>query len=162
MSALAAVAAALLVAAPSVSTRAADDAEAEAETREVIDLELKIASQGRAVGSIARLVELDTATSLALQADGHEHAVDIEVRKADDEGKTLAVTLGYQVDGDAVMESMTVEAAAKKPKVVRSDGGQVALSLKLAPKTVSVDELPPPPRPRVEVVEDTNDPLAGL
>lgn len=162
MSAIAAVAAALLVATPSAPTLAADDAEAEVETREVVDLELKIAAEGRAVGSIAQLVELDTETSLALQADGHEHAVDIKVRKADDKGKKLAVTLGYQVDGQAVMKSLTIEAAAKKAKVVRSDGGQVALSLKLAPKVVAVDELPPPPRPRVDIVEDTDDPLAGL
>ena len=97
-----------------------------------------------------------------VEADGHEHAVDIKVRKADDKGKKLAVTLGYQVDGEAVMTSVTIEARAKKAKVVRSDAGDVALSLKMAPKTVSVDQLPPPPRPRVELVEDMNDPLAGL
>lgn len=162
MGALAAIAAALTVTVPAAPTLAADDAEAEVETREVIDLELKIATDGRAVGSIAQLVLLDTETSLALEADGHEHAVDIKVRKADDKGKKLAVTLGYQVDGDAVLASMTIEASAKKAKIVRSDGGDVALSLKLAPKTVSVDELPPPPRPRVELVDDMNDPLAGI
>ena len=161
MSAIAAVATALLVAAPAAPTFAADDAQAEVETREVVDLELKIATEGRAVGSLTRLVELDKDTSLALQADGHEHAVDINVRKVDDKGKKLSVTLGYQVDGEAVMESVTLEAAAKKAKVVRSDSGQVALSLKLAPKVVSVDELPPPRR-HVDIVEGTDDPLAGL
>lgn len=161
MSAIAAVAAALLVAIPAAPTLAADDPEVEVETHEVVDLTLKIASEGRAVGSIAQLVELDTDTALALQADGHEHSVAIKVRKANDEGSRLAVTLGYQLDGVAVLESMTIEASAQKAKIVRSDGGEVALSLELAPKTVAVDQLPPP-RPRVDFVEDTNDPLAGL
>ncbi len=138
------------------------DEEEQAETREVVDLELKIAAEGRAIGQIVRLVELDTSTSLALTADGHEHAVELRVAKADEQGKTLAVTLGYQVDGEAVMQSMTIEAAAKKAKIVRSEEGKVALSLKMAPKVVSVEELPPPSRKRIEFDEDTDDPLAGL
>jgi len=155
-----AIAAALLTAAPAATSFAADDPEAEVQTREVVQLELKIASGGRAVGMLAQLVELDTETSLALSSDGHEHAVDIEVHKADEDGKRLSVTLGYQLDGEAVMQSMTIEAAPKKAMVVRSDDGAVALSLELAPKMVSVEE-PAPSRPRFEV-EDTNDPLAGV
>ena len=82
------------------------------------------------------------------------------MRKADERGHKLAVTVGYQRDGEAVLETVTVEAAAKKAKVVRSEGGDVALSLKLAPKRVPVEEAPASRR-KVEV-EDTNDPLAGL
>ncbi len=156
-----AIAAALLTVAPATTSFAADDPEAEVQTREVVELELKIASEGRAVGKIASVVELDTETSLALSSDGHEHAVDIEVRKADEDGRLLSVTLGYQLDGEAVMQSMTIEAAPKKAKVVRSDSGGVALSVKLAPKMVSVEDAPAPSRPRFEV-EDTNDPLAGV
>ncbi|MCA9709562.1 MAG: hypothetical protein KDK70_27235 [Myxococcales bacterium] len=162
MGAVAAVAAALLVALPTAPSRAADDAEVEVETREVVDLQLRIAAGGRDVGRIVQLVELDTDTSLALEAEGHEHAIEIKVRKADDAGKKLAVTLGYEVDGQAVMSALTIEAAAKKAKIVRSDGGDVALSLTLAPKKVSVDQLPSPPRPPVELAEDINDPLAGI
>ena len=86
--------------------------------------------------------------------------MDIEVRKAGEDGR-LSVTLGYQLDGEAVMQSMTIEASAKQAKVVRSDNGGVALSLTLAPKTVSVEEPPESSRPRFEV-EDTDDPLAGV
>ncbi|MCX4246188.1 hypothetical protein [Paraliomyxa miuraensis] len=172
----AALAAALLTTAPASPVLAADDpqaaapsespseAPAESETREVVALELRIAADGRAVGQIDRLVELDTDTALALLADGHEHAVDISVRKLDERGRKLAVTLGYRRDGEAVLESVTVEAAAKKAKIVRSKGSKVALSLKLAPKTVTAEELPAPepPRPRIEIVEGGNDPLAGI
>lgn len=162
--AAAALAAALLTAAPAIPALAADDPRAEAPTREVVDLELKIATEGRAVGRIAQLVELDTDTALALQADGHEHAVDISVRKLDERGRKLAVTLGYRRDGQAVLETVTVEAAAKEATIVRSEANGVALRLKLAPKQVSAEELPPPApsRPRIEIVEDSNDPLAGI
>lgn len=162
MGALAAVVAALTITAPSAPTHAADDPQPEAQTHEVVDLELKIAAEGRDVGRIAQLVHFDTKTSLALRADDHEHAIDIEVRKADDAGKTLSVTLGYQVDGEAVMSALTVEASAKQAKIVRSEGGEVALRFEVAPKVVSTEELPAPPRPRIELAEDTNDPLAGL
>lgn len=160
--------AALLTAVPATPALAADDAQAEApteiQTREVVGLELRIAAEGRAVGRIDQLVELDTDTALALQADGHEHAVDISVRKVDEGGDTLAVTLGYRRDGEAVLETVTIEAAAKKAQIVRSEAGRVALSLTLSPKQVAVEELPTPepPRPRVEIIEDTNDPLAGI
>ena len=146
---------------PVGTARAAETNEAQTEdAREVVDLELKIAADGQAVGQIAQLVELDTETALALEADGHQHAIAITVRKADERGHKLAVTVGYQRDGEAVLETVTVEAAAKKAKVVRSEGGDVALSLKLAPKRVPVEEAPASRR-KVEV-EDTNDPLAGL
>jgi|SRR5690606_13660724 len=156
------LAAALLTAAPATSAHAAEEPPAEAPTtREVVELELKIAAEGRAVGRIAQLVELDTDTALALRADGHEHAVDISVRKLDEHGRTLEVTLGYRRDGQAVLETVTVEASAKKAKVVRS--GDVALRLTLVPKQVSDEDLPPPPpKRRVEIVEDSNDPLGGI
>ena len=96
-----------------------------------------------------------------MSADGHDHAVAITVRKADERGRKLAVTIGYERDGKAVLETTTIEAAAKKAKIVRN--GDVALSLKLAPKTVSTDELPSKKsREKVDFVEDTNAPLAGL
>lgn len=149
------------VIAPAAVAHAADSESTEsASVREVVDLSLEIAARGHSVGRIDQLLELDTETSLALEADGHEHAVSITVKKADEGGRTLAVTLGYERDGEAMLETITVEAAAKKAKVVRSEGGDVALSLKLAPKTVSEEEAPAPRR-KVEV-EDTNDPLAGL
>ena len=156
-----ALAVAFAVAAPAASAIAAGTESSESETREVVDLHLSIATDGRAIGKIAQLVELDTETSLALSADGHDHAVAITVRKADERGRKLAVTIGYERDGKAVLETTTIEAAAKKAKIVRN--GDVALSLKLAPKTVSTDELPSKKsREKVDFVEDTNDPLAGL
>ncbi len=161
----AAVAAAVLVAAPAASVQAAGTEQTEAApTREVVDLKLRIASGEEAVVELAQLVELDTDTSLALEADGHRHAVALNVHKADDRGRKLKVTLGYERDGEPVLETVTVEAAAKKPKVIRSEQGDVALSLRMATKTVSAEELPPPApkRPRIEVDGDTNDPLAGL
>ncbi len=159
-----AVASATLVAVPASSVQAAaTDSATEAETREVIDLKLEIAAEGQSVGRIAQLVELDTSTSLALSADGHEHAIDIVVSKTDERGRTLAVTLGYERDGESVMKTVNLETAAKKAKVVRSEGGDVALSLTLAPRVVTAEQLPPPTRkrPRIEI-EDTNDPLGGL
>lgn len=163
---IAAVAAVLGSAMPAADALAADteSGQTQTETREVVDLKLKIAANGRAVGQIVQLVELDTDTSLALSTDGHEHAVAIKVRKADEDGRKLAVTVGYMRDGEAVLETVTVEAAAKKAKVVRSEGGEVALSLELSPKVVSVEELPKPgpTRPRVEIIEGTDDPLAGV
>lgn len=162
ISSFALAAAVLASAAPASEARAADVESTDAEsTREVVDLTLKIAAQGQAVGEIAQVVELDTETALQLEADGHEHAFAITVRKADERGRKLAVTLGYQRDGEAVFETLTIEAAAKKAEVVRSEGGEVALSLKLAPKVVSDEAAPAPRRKKVEV-EDTNDPLAGL
>ena len=100
-----------------------------------------------------------TATRSASCAEKSRCAIAITVRKADERGHKLAVTVGYQRDGEAVLETVTVEAAAKKAKVVRSEGGDVALSLKLAPKRVPVEEARASRR-KVEV-EDTNDPLAG-
>lgn len=132
----------------------------EAQTKEVVELTLKIAASGQSVGQIARVVELDTSTALSLRTDGHQHAIAIMVRKVDDRGRTLAVTVGYERDGKEVLDTVTVEAAAKKAKIIRSEGGDVALSLTLAPKVVAVEEAPT--RPRLQVVEDTNDPLAGV
>lgn len=156
-----AVAAALLTAAPATAVLAADDPQAEAPTRPAVQLDLRIAVEGRAVGRIAQVVDFDTDTALALSADGHEHAVDISVRKVDEHGRKLAVTLGYRRDGEAVLETVTVEAAAKEAKIVRSEAGDVALRLELEPTEVSTEPPPAPPRPKV-VVEDTNDPLAGI
>ena len=159
-----ALAAAAVSMVPSSDARAAETESTDAEsTREVVDLSLKIAADGRAIGEIAQVVELDTETALQLEADGHEHAIALTVRKADDSGKTLAVTLGYQRDGEAIFETVTLEAAAKKAEIVRSEDGEVALSLELAPKVVSAEELEPAPQRKKKVeVEDTNDPLAGL
>lgn len=152
------------LAAPQALAADTEPSEEETETREVVDLELKIAARGRSVGQFAQLIELDTETSLALSTDGHEHSVLIKVNKADDDGHMLAVTLGYMRDGKPVLQTVTIEAAAKKAKVVRSEGGEVALSLELSPKTVSVEELPKPApsHKRVEFIEDTDDPLAGV
>ncbi len=161
--AVAAVASAAFVAAPASTVHAAAT-DADPQTRQVVDLQLEIATGGQSVARIAQLLELDTDTSLALSSDGHEHAVDIIVRKADERGRKLSVTLEYLRDGQAVLETVSVEAPAKKAKIVRSEEGDVALKFTLAPRTVTAEEVPPPPRrrPKIDIVEDTNDPLAGL
>lgn len=135
-----------------------------AETVEAVDVKLRIREGDAKVGELAGLVAFDQAAQLELDVDGHHHVASVTVRKADDEGKKLAIILGYERDGEAVLEKVEVDAKAAKKKIVKSADGKVAIALTLAPKQVSPDQLPPKKKQhrKIQLPVDRTDPLAGL
>ena len=140
------------------------EASEQAETVEAVDVKLRIREGKAKVGELAGLVAFDEAAQLEMKVDGHHHVASVTVRKADDQGKKLAIVLGYQRDGKAVLEQVTVDAKAAKKKVVKSADGKIAIAVTLAPKQVSPDQLPPKKKQhhKIQLPVDRTDPLAGL
>lgn len=176
--------------------RAADDeddevTEEEAGPREVaqIKIEIKLES-GRVVKpDDIFTVDYGVENQLAIEAEGSNHEFMLKVdRKGDgepDEGKkkkgkkgkkkaqVVALTVGYDRDGEAIVAPYTFDAKVKKREVLRIEGG-MALAFTITPKvlegeggtTTEEEELPPedtaPPKDKIEIHGDDNDPLGGL
>lgn len=153
-----------------------DDAETQAQ-REVaqVKLELKL-DTGRVVklpGDFT--VEWGVQNALEIEADGSKHQFSVTVEKKGEgkKAKDLKVTVGYDRDGEAIIAPYSFETKAKKREVVRVEGG-LAFALTITPKTLAgegggdseVEEQPEepkePPRDKIEIAEDENDPLGGL
>ncbi|MEM6991082.1 MAG: hypothetical protein AAF721_11310 [Myxococcota bacterium] len=133
------------------------------ETVEAVDVKLKIKAGNKKVGELAGIIAWDQAAELAMSVDGHEHVTSVTVHKGDAAGRKLKVQLGYQLDGKAILDTIEVDAAASRKKIVKSSDGAIAIALTLAPKQVSPDTIAPTkPSHHIEFETDSNDPLAGL
>ena len=145
------------VAAEKTETERTED---KAETVEAVDVKLEVAKGDERVGELAGLVAWDQAAELSMNVDGHRHVTSVVVHKA---GKKLKVQLGYQLDGEAILESVEVSTKASRKKIVKSSDGKIAIALTLAPKTVAVDELAPKKNDHhIDLPTDNTDPLGGL
>lgn len=94
-------------------------------------------------------VAWQTPTDLVLEHDGAEHRVSMKIEPKSEE--TLAVSLGYVVDGKPVIESQ-LEARGGAEAEVRGPDGEVRLSVLVTPKK---------PRSKL-VLPDGVNPLDGL
>ena len=178
-----------LLVGPAAAVAAADDeAQEEEAEREVaqIKIEIKLES-GRVVKPDDNFtVDFGVENSLAIEADGSRHQFMLKVeRKADasDEGEgkkkkdkkkdeVVALTVGYDRDGEPIVAPYTFDAKLKKREVLRIEGG-MALACTITPKKVKGDAPPPdeteeepedkdPPKDKIEIDGDGNDPLGGL
>jgi len=165
---------------PRAEVAAADgdeDNEVQAESpREVaqIKIELKLDS-----GRVVKMDDLFTVdwgvqNQLEIEADGSNHQLSLMVeRTGDKKSKKLSITVGYDRDGEAIIAPYTFDTKLKKREVVRIEGG-LAIALTVTPKVLEgeggtiteEEELPPeevvPPRDKIEIDDDDEDPLGGL
>ncbi len=143
----------------SVAVAADDSEQSQPATRQVAAVQLEVVAGSSQVASWAESMDFGAATDLSHSVDGHAHAVRVAVTKVDADGKKLRVELGYQLDGKAVLETKTVDAAAGKKHTVRAADGSVAIAVTVAAKTVPVQEAP---NHHIDLVIDTSDPLGGV
>ncbi|MBL4685250.1 MAG: hypothetical protein JKY37_11720 [Nannocystaceae bacterium] len=64
--------------------------------------------------------------------------------KASDNGRKLGVQLDCHIDGKTLLETIEVDAAASRKKIVKSGDGKIAITLTLAPKRVARETITPP------------------
>lgn len=166
----------LLVGPTAVEAAQGDDkTEAEAE-REVAQVKLEIKLES---GRVVKLpsdftVDFGVQNALEVEADGSKHAFSVMVeKKGESKAKEIKVTVGYDRDGEAVIAPYSFNTKAKKREVVRIEGG-LAFAVTITPKKIKgeggtateEEELPPeptePPREKIEIAEDENDPLGGI
>lgn len=156
-------------------TTTTDDAEAEAQ-REVAQVKVEMKTpRGRVIKLDSDLtVDWGVETGIDIQADGSVHQLQLTVQRKGEkkESKDIAITLGYNLDGEAIIAPYTFDSKVKKREVVRIEGG-IAFAITITPKTIKDegggsdegDEAPPeetePPRDKIEI-EDDDDPLGGL
>ena len=138
---------------------AGDTEQSQPATRQVAAVQLEVHAGSDHVASWAESLDFGAAKDLSHSADGHAHAVRVAVTKVDADGKKLRVQLGYQLDGKAVLETKTVDAAAGKKHTVRAADGSVAIAVTVAPKTIPAEEAP---SHHIDLVVDTSDPLGGV
>lgn len=137
--------------------------EQQAETVEAVDVKLDIRAGKKKVGELAGIVVWDQAAELSMDVDGHRHVTSVVVHKASDNGRKLRVQLGYHIDGETLLETIEVDAAASRKKTVKSGDGKIAITLTLAPKRVARETVTPAKRKRyIGFENDSKDPLAGL
>jgi len=139
----------------------ADTDEADA-TVEAVGVQLRIKSGSKQVGKLAGLVGWDQPTELVMDVDGHRHVTSVTVRKQGDTGRKFKVALAYHLDGNAMLETVEVDAAAARKKVVRSADGKIAIALTLAPQQVAAGDVTPKTNSHRIALPGSNDPLAGL
>lgn len=180
-----------LLVGPAAVAEAADDEEVTEEEaeREVaqIKIEIKLES-GRVVKpEDLFVVDFGVENELAIQAEGSNHQFMLKVdhkgdqeegqgkgkKKGKKKSKVVELTVGYDRDGEAIVAPYTFDAKVKKREVLRIEGG-MALAFTITPKTIKgeggtpteEEELPPedtaPPKDKVEIDGDSDDPLGGL
>ncbi|MCA9710071.1 MAG: hypothetical protein KDK70_29805 [Myxococcales bacterium] len=153
-----------------------DDEETEVEAeREIasIKIEIKLES-GRVVKpEDAFTIDFGVENSLEIQAEGSSHKFLLKVdRKGDkDKDKVVALTVGYDRDGEAIVAPYTFDAKLKKREVLRIEGG-MALAFTITPKKVTSEAPPsedapeePSEKPREKGKIDVcgkDDPLCGV
>lgn len=115
-------------------------------------------SSGKVLKGKPQQLDLEAEQSVQLESDGHVHDVQLQVKKKDDAGRKLGVTLAYDVDGEAIIAPFEYDTTAKKREILRVDGG-LALAITLTPKKIKVEA--PEPDNDIEVPDGEN-PLDGL
>ena len=157
-------------------TTTTDDAEAEAQ-HEVASVKVEMKTpRGRVVKLDGDLqVDWGVETGIDIEADGSTHSLQLMVQRKGEKKKSdkISITVGYTLDGEAIIAPYTFDSKVKKREVVRIEGG-AAFAITITPKTIKGEgdegtdegeELPPeevePPRDKIEI-EDEDDPLGGL
>jgi hypothetical protein len=152
----------LALAIPVWSTMSQAHAAAESDSKLVATIKVEIRqADGTVLKGEPQTVDWDQDSTINVQAGEHTHAVALTVRKRDDKGTKLGVTVAYRLDGNPIIAPFDYETKAKKREIVRTDGG-IALAITVTPKVVKV---PPPSPPKDEHdldLPDGDDPLAGL
>lgn len=140
-----------------------DQVAAPVETVEAVDVKLAIKAGRKNVGELAGLVAWDQPAELSMDVDGHQHVTSVTVHKSDDTGRKFKVELGYLLDGKTILDTIEIDAAAARKKIVKSADGSIAIAMTLAPKQVSADLLVPKKSDHhIDLPTDSTDPLAGL
>lgn len=151
-----------------------DDTKVEAEHEvAIIKIEIKLES-GRVVKPEDNFtVDFGVENSLEINAEGSSHQFHLKVdRKGSDQGKLVALTVGYDRDGEPIVAPYTFDAKVKKREVLRIEGG-MALAFTITPKKVTSktpteeEEVPEEPnkKPREKLEKDEcppDDPLCGV
>lgn len=152
------------------------DTETEAEHEVAqIKIEIKLES-GRVVKPDDNFtVDFGVENALEVEAEGSSHQFMLKVeRKKDGKGNKeptkVALTVGYDRDGEAIVAPYTFDAKVKKREVLRIEGG-MALAFTITPKKAAgetpreEEEVPEEPtekpRDKIEVCKK-NDPLCGV
>lgn len=171
-----------------VTAEAADDDDTEQEQaeREVaqIKIEIKLES-GRVVKPDDDFtIDFGVENQLAIDADGssHQFMLMVEHKPSKEGGKkkkgkkkeqVVELTVGYDRDGEAIVAPYTFDAKVDKREVLRIEGG-MAIAFTITPKTLAApggtpteeEELPEepvaPPKKKIEITGEDNDPLGGL
>ncbi len=151
-----------------------DEAEVEDAEHEVaqIKIEIKLES-GRVVKPDDNFtVDFGVENALAVEADGSNHQFMLKVerkKEGKNKAKVVALTVGYDRDGEAIVAPYTFDAKVKKREVLRIEGG-MALAFTITPKTIKGDapqdeeEVPEEPKEKnkkILDVCDADDPLCG-
>ncbi|MEX1368521.1 MAG: hypothetical protein AB1Z98_35660 [Nannocystaceae bacterium] len=163
-----------------------DDTEQEQAEREVaqIKIEIKLES-GRVVKPDDDFtIDFGVENQLAIDADGSSHQFMLKVehkptpegskkKKGKNKDQIVALTVGYDRDGEPIVAPYTFDAKVKKREVLRIEGG-MAIAFTITPKTLAApggtptdeEELPEepvePPKKKIEITGEDNDPLGGL
>ena len=160
-----------------VSAAANENTKAEAEAdREVAQVKIEIKLESGRVVKPDDLFTVDygVENALEIQADGSSHQLKLKVDRKGNKGKFVALTVGYDRDGEAVVAPYTFDAKVKKREVLRIEGG-MALAFTITPKKLAgkapegedddpSDEPQDKKKPRDKIETDcpADDPLCGV
>ena len=167
--ALAAVIAAAigLVAVPAVaSAPKASPAAAKAEhKKQVAGVKIEIRQESGKVIKGDTQLDWNEDGSLSIEQDGTKHKLALRVER-DGNSNKLSVTLAYARGGEDIVAPYTFDAKVKKREVVRIEGN-LAIAVTVTPKQVAAPPDTPSEdagkdKPKLDVSDDSDDPLAGL
>lgn len=132
---------------------------AESETKVVPTVRVEIKLPRTVLKSNYQALQWGETQAVELSRGEKNHTVEVTVRKRDEAGNKLTVTVAYEQDGEPVIAPLTFDTRIKKREIVSTDG--VALALTVKRKTVVVE---PEHKGRTDKLDehDSDDPLAGL
>ncbi|MEM6296383.1 MAG: hypothetical protein AAGA54_34255 [Myxococcota bacterium] len=149
-----------LCAVPAVASTPVPVAEqSKAETKLMADVKVEIRQESGNVVKGAATVDWNEDGSLSIEADGTKHDLNLRIDR-EGNSKKVSITLAYARGGEDIIAPYTFDAKVKKREILRVEGN-LAIAVTVTPKKVKV-EAPKEKKPRVNVGDDPDDPLAGL
>ncbi len=149
-----------LCAVPAVASTPVPAAEqSKAETKLMADVKVEIRQESGSVVKGAATVEWNEDGSLSIEEDGTKHDLNLRIDR-EGNSKKVSITLAYARGGEDIIAPYTFDAKVKKREVLRVEGN-LAIAVTVTPKKVKV-EPPKEKKPRLNVGDDPDDPLAGL
>jgi len=155
-----------LVAPSSAIADAGKKETAKPETKAVAKVKVEIKQESGKVIKSTAIVDWGAEGRIELPGDKFVHAVLVTMERDPESAGRVAVTLGYEQDGEAIIAAYEFDSQVKKREVIEIEGG-IAIALQITPKKVAVEAPPPEETPserenKLEVEGDNDDPLGGL
>ena len=140
-------------------------AAAQTETKQVAGVKVEIRQESGEVVKGSADLDWNEDGSLTVEQDGTKHKLKLRVDR-DGKSKKVSVTLAYVRGDKDIVAPYTFDAKVKKREVVRIEGN-LAIAVTVTPKQAAAADEPEeeeeaPKKRKLDMGDDSDDPLAGL